>query len=71
MDSPLFHINPTALPFSSTSILSAAGLFGNPGIVMIAPVKQTRKPAPIFGITSLTVIENPLGRPINLGSSVS
>ena len=33
-------------PFSSTSIRSAAGTFGRPGIVMMSPVSATMKPAP-------------------------
>ena len=38
--------SPVIFPFSSTSILSAAGFFGSPGIVMIAPVMATTNPAP-------------------------
>ena len=44
-------------PFSSTSIFSAAGIFGRPGMVMMSPVLATTKPAPeqmtfpAYGIT--------------------
>jgi len=33
---------------------NAAGFFGNPGIVMIAPVRITTKPAPAFTKASRT-----------------
>ena len=33
-------------PSSSTSIFSAAGTFGRPGIVMMSPVSATTNPAP-------------------------
>ena len=38
--------SPLIRPSSSTSIFSAAGTFGKPGIVMMSPVRATRKPAP-------------------------
>ena len=48
---PIFSLlpcqnNPVITPVSSTSILSAAGFFGSPGMVIIAPVSTTTKPAP-------------------------
>ena len=58
-------------PFSSMSIDSAAGFFGNPGIVMIDPVTATRNPAPADSLTSRTVTVNPDGLPSSDGSSES
>src|SRR5699024_12093857 len=49
---------------SETSISSAAGCFGRPGMVIIAPVKTTMKPAPIDGSNSLILTVKPDGRPI-------
>src|SRR5699024_189572 len=46
---------PEIFPVSSTSILSAAGTFGRPGIVMISPVSATTKPAPAEIFRFLTV----------------
>ena len=43
-------------PFSSISMLSAAGTFGSPGIVMIFPARTTINPAPDFISTFLTCI---------------
>ncbi len=37
---------PLMTPFSSTSMPSAAGFLGRPGIVMILPITTTTKPAP-------------------------
>ena len=56
-------------PFSSTSILSAAGFFGSPGIVMMEPVSATTKPAPAHTYASRTVRSNPSGRPSFFWSS--
>ena len=50
-------------------MFKAAGFFGKPGIVMTSPVRATRNPAPIEGLNSRIVIENPSGLPINDGSS--
>src|SRR5699024_12141595 len=47
----------------------AAGSFGRPGIVMIAPVSATTKPAPIFGTRSRTCSRCPVGAPSAAGSS--
>ena len=49
---------PSIFPFSSTFICSAAGIFGNPGMVIILPLRATIKPAPFFNATSLIVILN-------------
>ena len=38
--------SPVILPSSSTSICSAAGTLGRPGMVMMSPVRATMKPAP-------------------------
>ncbi len=56
-------------PFSSTSIFSAAGTLGNPGMVMMSPVCTTTKPAPALTRTLDTVTVNPSGRPSFPGSS--
>ena len=55
--------SPTMLPSSSTSMFSAAGTFGRPGIVMMAPVLATTKPAPAETPSSRTVIRKPSGAP--------
>ena len=56
-------------PFSSTSIRSAAGDFGRPGIVIILPVSATRKPAPAETRISRTVTVKPSGAPRFAASS--
>ena len=56
-------------PSSSTSIFSAAGTFGKPGMVMMSPVSTTRKPAPAETLTFLTVTVKPSGAPSFKGSS--
>ena len=40
---------------------SAAGVLGNPGIVMISPVRATMNPAPADILKSRTVISKPSG----------
>ena len=57
------------LPFSSISIWSDAGSSGRPGIRIISPVMGTTNPAPASISISLTVIRNPVGRPIRSGLS--
>src|SRR6478735_8262716 len=42
---------------------------GEPGIVMMSPARATTNPAPADGVTSRTVILNPVGRPSLVGSS--
>ena len=42
----LFQNSPDILPVLSTSMRSAAGDFGSPGIVSTSPVSATMKPAP-------------------------
>ena len=61
--------NPVIFPFSSTSIRSAAGDLGSPGIVMISPVSATTKPAPAETFRFRTVTVNPSGAPSRAGSS--
>ena len=56
-------------PFSSISILSAAGTLGSPGIVNIFPVIITINSAPAFKITSCTCILNGSKHSKFLGSS--
>ena len=54
---------PMILPVSSTSIFSAAGTFGRPGMVMISPVSATMKPAPAETFRLRTVTVKPSGAP--------
>ena len=62
--------SPVIFPvFSSTSIRSAAGDFGRPGMVMISPVRATRKPAPAETFRFRTVTVKPSGAPSRAGSS--
>ncbi len=42
------YASPTILPSASMSMLSEAGFFGRPGIVMISPDSTTMNPAPAF-----------------------
>jgi len=50
-------------------ILAAAGFLGSPGIVIMLPVRATKKPAPADTVISRTVTLKPRGRPIRVGSS--
>ena len=50
-------------------MLSAAGFFGRPGMVIMAPVRATTKPAPALTYTSRTVSSKPSGRPSFVWSS--
>ncbi len=43
----LYQNKPVITPSSSTSILSADGAFGKPGISIISPANATTKPAPL------------------------
>ena len=45
----------------------ALGTLGSPGIVIIAPVTTTIKPAPAESLTSLTGTVNPVGAPLSSG----
>ena len=47
----LFQNSPDILPVLSTSMRSAAGSFGSPGIVNTSPVSATMKPAPAETLT--------------------
>ena len=58
-----YQNSPEITPFSSTSIRSAAGTFGSPGIVMISPVRTTANPAPAEIFTFFTVTVKPSGAP--------
>ena len=60
---------PVMRPSSSTSMFSAAGTFGRPGIVSTSPVSATRKPAPADTVTLRTVTVKPAGAPSSAGSS--
>ena len=57
------------MPVSSTSIRSAAGDFGSPGMVMMSPVSATMKPAPAETLSFRTVRVKPSGAPSFAGSS--
>ena len=58
-------------PSGLMDMRSAAGTFGNPGMVMMSPHCATTKPAPAAGYTSFTVMRNPVGLPWSVGSSLS
>ena len=60
---------PDTRPSSSTSIVSAAGFLGRPGIVMMSPQIATTKPAPAKRRVLSTCSVNPDGRPPFFGSS--
>ena len=62
---------PETTPSSETSIRSAAGLFGIPGMVMMSPQRATTNPAPALIERSVTVRGKPFGRPKSLGLSYS
>ena len=53
---------------SSTSISSAAGFLGNPGMVIISPVKTMIYPAPEANLTPLSGTPKFVGLPLRLGS---
>ena len=63
--------SPVMRPSAPTSIRSALGTRGSPGIVRMSPVIGTRKPAPAEIRTSLTVTVKSRGRPRRVGSSES
>ena len=63
--------NPTTLPSASTSIVSAPGVLGSPGIVRMSPAYATTKPAPAASLASRTLTVKPRGRPSFRGSSES
>ena len=65
----LYQNSPVILPSGVTSIRSAAGEAGSPGIVRISPVSATTKPAPALTFTLRTVTRNPLGAQSLDGSS--
>ena len=52
---PAAQNRPVILPFSSTSIFSAAGTLGRPGMVRMSPVRATMNPAPAETFTFRTV----------------
>ena len=62
---------PEIRPFSSTSIFSADGTAGNPGIVITSPVKATIKPAPADTFRLRTDILKFSGAPVFDASSVN
>ena len=61
--------SPLIVPLGETSIFSAEGTFGSPGIVIMSPVSATVKPAPAETLTLRTVTLNPSGAPSFAGSS--
>ena len=61
--------SPVILPSSQTSIPSAAGTFGSPGIVIISPAYATMKPAPALTFIPLIVMRKEEGAPVFFGSS--
>src|SRR3954465_2778900 len=62
-----FQNNPTIFPSGPTSIESADGTFGRPGIVMISPQMATTNSAPARGRASRTGMEKPVGAPLASG----
>ena len=62
-----FQNNPTIRPSPSTSMLSAAGTFGKPGMVMISPQMTTTNSAPAERRTSRTGIVKSFGAPLRSG----
>src|SRR5262249_39359551 len=56
--------NPTILPSVPTSMASAAGTLGRPGIVMISPQIATMNSAPAESRTSRTVTTWSVGAPL-------
>ena len=61
--------NPVIFPSLSTSIFSAAGTLGRPGMVMMSPVRATMNPAPALTFRFRTVTVKPSGAPSRVGSS--
>ena len=57
-------------PFSSTSIFSAAGTLGRPGMVMMLPQMTTTKPAPVARRTYRTFIRKPVGAALRAALSL-
>src|SRR3982751_4636403 len=62
-----FQNNPTILPSAPTSMESADGTFGRPGIVMISPQIATTNSAPAESLTPRTGTEKPVGAPLASG----
>src|SRR6185295_17368978 len=62
-----FHVSrqnrPTTLPSSVTSIFSAEGTFGSPGMVIMSPQIITTNSAPAASRTSRTFTTCPSGAP--------
>ena len=56
-------------PSSVTSIFTAAGTFGRPGIVMMSPASATTKPAPALTFAARIVRVKSSGAPSFFGSS--
>src|SRR5437764_2033272 len=56
--------SPTILPSALTSILSAAGTLGRPGMVMISPQTATTNSAPAANRTSRTLTTWSVGAPL-------
>ena len=59
------------VPSDKISIFSAAGVFPNPGIVIISPVKSTTNPAPADNRASFMLTVKSVGRPFKSGLSES
>ena len=54
-----YQNRPEMTPFSSTSMASAAGVLGRPGMVRMSPVRATMNPAPAETFTFRTVRMKP------------
>src|SRR5437660_6178891 len=62
-----YQNSPTIRPSAPTSIESAAGTLGSPGMVMISPQIATTNSAPAESRTSRTVTVWPSGAPLTSG----
>ena len=62
--------SPVILPSASTSMLTAAGFLGRPGMVMMLPQMTTTNPAPAARRTSRTSIVKPVGAARSLALSL-
>src|SRR5699024_1734020 len=61
---------PVIRPSSVTSMLTAAGVLGRPGMVMMLPQMTTTKPAPAARRTSRTFIRKPVGAALRAALSL-
>jgi len=65
------QLSPTISPFSSMSMISAAGCDDSPGIVLMSPHMRYTKPAPTEARASRTGMRHPTGAPFSAESDDS